>query len=78
MILAAIAHVGPGTFLAIVAASALAAYLAVLAAGRGVVVHVVVIELTLGILIGPDAIGLHPTELVTFFADLGLGLLFHF
>jgi len=78
MILAAIEHVGAGTFLAIVGASALAASLAVLAAGRGVVIHVVVIELVLGILIGPDVIGLQPTELVTFFADLGLGLLFFF
>jgi len=32
-----------------------------------------VIELVLGILIGPDVIGLQPTELVTFFADLGSG-----
>ena len=78
MIPAAIAQVGPGTFLAIVAASALAASLAVFAASRGVVIHVVVIELILGILIGPDVAGLHPTELVTFFADLGLGLLFFF
>jgi Kef-type K+ transport system membrane component KefB len=78
MILAAIAQVGPGTFLAIVAASAIAASLAVFAASRGVVIHVVVIELILGILIGPDVAGLHPTELVSFFADLGLGLLFFF
>jgi Kef-type K+ transport system membrane component KefB len=38
----------------------------------------VVIELILGVIIGPDVLGLHPTELITFFADLGLGLLFFF
>ena len=39
---------------------------------------VVVLELLAGILIGPQVIGLHPGEFVTFFADLGLGLLFFF
>ncbi|HEX7610661.1 MAG TPA: cation:proton antiporter [Solirubrobacteraceae bacterium] len=68
----------PGTFLVIVGCSAVAGTLAALAGGRGVVIPVVVIELLLGILVGPQVIGLHVTELISFFSDLGLGLLFFF
>ncbi len=70
--------VAPGTFLAIVAASALAATLATFLAGRNLLVHVVVLELVFGIILGPEIIGLHPTVLISFFSDLGLGLLFFF
>jgi hypothetical protein len=49
----AAAHLAPGTFLAIVAASALAGTLAAMAAGRGLVLPVVVLELLLGIVLGP-------------------------
>jgi hypothetical protein len=76
-VLAAIV-VAPGTFLVIVGCSAVAGTLAALAGGRGVVVPVVVLELLLGILVGPEVLGLHVTQLVSFFADLGLGLLFFF
>ena len=36
------------------------------------------LELLLGILIGPQVLGLHMPEFVQFFADLGLGMLFFF
>ena len=73
-----LARLEPGTFLAIVGASALAGTISVLAASRGVLLPVVVVELFLGILIGPHVLGLTVGELVQFFADLGLGLLFFF
>ncbi len=38
----------------------------------------VVAELVLGVLIGPQVLGLEVTEFMTFFADLGLGMLFFF
>ena len=70
--------VAPGTFLAIVAASAVAGTIAALASRTGLVVPVVVVELVLGIVLGPEIVGLHPTVLIEFFSDLGLGLLFFF
>jgi Kef-type K+ transport system membrane component KefB len=76
--LLAVVNLSPGTFLVIVACSAVAGTLAALAGGRGVVVPVVVLELLFGILVGPQVLGLHVTQLVSFFADLGLGLLFFF
>lgn len=76
--LAAAVNLAPGTFLAIVAVSALAGTVAAVAAGRGLIVPVVVLELLLGIVLGPWVLGLHVTELVGFFSDLGLGLLFFF
>jgi Kef-type K+ transport system membrane component KefB len=75
---AAVIHVAPGTFLAIVAASALAGTLAGMVAGRGVLVPVVVIELLLGVVLGPHVLGLHTSQFIDFFSDLGLGLLFFF
>jgi Kef-type K+ transport system membrane component KefB len=77
MVLAAV-NLAPGTFLAIVGASALAGTLAAVVAGRGVLLPVVVLELLLGIVLGPRVLGLHVTQLVGFFSDLGLGLLFFF
>jgi Kef-type K+ transport system membrane component KefB len=68
----------PGTFLAVVACAAVAGTLAALAAGRGLLLPVVVVELIGGIVIGPQVLGLHASEFVAFFADLGLGLLFFF
>jgi Kef-type K+ transport system membrane component KefB len=66
------------SFLVIVAASALAALLAVLI-GRRVALPVVVIELLLGILVGPHLLGLvNPDDFIAFFANLGLGMLFFF
>jgi Kef-type K+ transport system membrane component KefB len=42
------------------------------------VLPVVVLELVLGVVIGPEVLGLHPTTLISFISDLGLGLLFFF
>jgi Kef-type K+ transport system membrane component KefB len=74
----AVLTLAPGTFLAIVAASALAGTLAALTSGRGIVVPVVVVELVIGVVIGPHVLGLRPNEFISFFSDLGLGLLFFF
>lgn len=74
----AVVHVSPGTFFAIIAVSALAATVASTAGARGLVLPVVVIELLLGVVIGPQALGLRVTPFISFFSDLGLGLLFFF
>jgi Kef-type K+ transport system membrane component KefB len=76
--LLAVVDIDPGTFLAIIAAAALAGTLAALASGRGIVLPVVVIELLLGVALGPELLGLHPDQFVSFFSDLGLGMLFFF
>lgn len=68
----------PGTFLAVVACAALAGTLAAVAASRGLLVPVVVVELVGGVLLGPHVLGLKPGEFMAFFSDLGLGLLFFF
>lgn len=60
------------------AASALAGTLAALAAGRGVLLPAVVVELLMGVVLGPRVLGLHASSFIAFFSDLGLGLLFFF
>ena len=74
----AVVSVDPGTFLAIIAAAAVAGTLAAVATGRGIVVPVVVIELVFGVFLGPQVLGLNPDQFVEFFSDLGLGMLFFF
>jgi Kef-type K+ transport system membrane component KefB len=74
----AVVDVHPGTFLAIIAVAALAGTLAAVASDRGIVLPVVVIELLLGVVLGPELLGLHPDQFVSFFSDLGLGMLFFF
>jgi len=70
--------VDTGSFLVIGLTAALAATL-VTFGGRWVFVPVVVLELLLGILIGPDILGLAQSDqFVTFFSNLGLGMLFFF
>jgi Kef-type K+ transport system membrane component KefB len=76
-VLAAV-HVAPGTFFAIIAVSALAGTVTAVAGEHGVLVPVVVVELLLGVVLGPQALGLHVNQFITFFSDLGLGLLFFF
>src|SRR5580693_6597661 len=71
-------HVAPGTFFAIIAVSALAATVASTAGARGLVLPVVVVELLFGVLLGPQVVGLQITPFISFFSDLGLGLLFFF
>lgn len=68
----------PETFLAIVTASALAGTLAATVRVGGLGAPAVVIELLLGIVLGPHVLGLHVSQFTAFFADLGLGLLFYF
>src|SRR3954469_24229777 len=73
-----VAAINPDSFLAIVATTALAGTLATLISSRGVLVPTVVAELVLGVIIGPQVVGLHVTDFMQFFADLGLGMLFFF
>jgi Kef-type K+ transport system membrane component KefB len=66
------------SFLAIVSAAAVAALISALVSPR-IVLPVVVVELLLGIVIGPQALDLADVDAATkFFADLGLGMLFFF
>jgi Kef-type K+ transport system membrane component KefB len=76
-VLAAV-RVEPGAFLAIVAVAALAGTVAAIVGARGLVIPVVVLELLLGVVLGPHVLGLEVTPVITFFSDLGLGLLFFF
>lgn len=70
--------VDTGSFLVISFTAALAATL-VTFGGRWVFVPVVVLELLLGILIGPDLLGLAESDqFIQFFSNLGLGMLFFF
>jgi Kef-type K+ transport system membrane component KefB len=71
-------QVDSGSFFAIVAVSAIAA-ITVATVPKRFAPPVVVIELILGILIGPEILGLaHSDDFVEFFANLGLGMLFFF
>jgi Kef-type K+ transport system membrane component KefB len=73
-----VVDVDTGSFLVIGITAALAATL-VTFGGRWIFVPVVVLELLLGILIGPDILGLAQSDqFVTFFSNLGLGMLFFF
>ncbi len=76
---AAAFRVDTGSFLAIVGTSALSATLVAVAGGRSLFVPVVVIELVLGVLIGPQVLDIaHVNAFTEFFSALGLGLLFFF
>ena len=66
------------SFLSVVVAGALAAFVAGLVSTR-LPLPVVVLEVLLGILIGPDVLGLaDPDAFLDFFSNLGLGMLFFF
>ena len=70
--------VDEGTFLLIVSSAALAAVLVAVVPGR-LAPPVVVVEIMLGILIGPQVLGwAHVDGFTDFFQDLGLGMLFFF
>jgi Kef-type K+ transport system membrane component KefB len=72
-------NVDAGSFLAIVATAAVAGTLSAVIGARGVFVPVVVVELVLGVVIGPQLLDLAQVNSFTdFFADLGLGMLFFF
>ena len=66
------------SFLVVVTVAALAALLAGLLAGR-MPLPVVVVEIVLGIVVGPDLLDLaQPDAFISFFSNLGLGMLFFF
>lgn len=70
--------VDEGSFMLIVVSAAVAA-IAATAVGSRVMVPVVVFELLLGIIIGPQVLALaQPDRFIEFFANLGLGMLFFF
>src|SRR6476620_1989473 len=70
--------VDSGSFFAIVAVSAIAA-VTVATVPKRFAPPVVVVELLMGILIGPEILGLaHSDDFVEFFSNLGLGMLFFF
>ena len=71
-------NISPSTFLAIAAAAAAAATISSVAFDRGLILPAVVLELLFGIVIGPQVLGLKPGGAISFFSDLGLGLLFFF
>jgi Kef-type K+ transport system membrane component KefB len=74
-------HIGidVGSFLIVVVAGAIAGTIAALASARNLLLPSVVLELLLGILIGPQVLGIaHVNGFTQFFADLGLGMLFFF
>ena len=77
-VLAAVPTVEPEQFVAVVAAGAVAGTISAVLGGRGLLVPTVVVELVLGVLIGPQVLGLENSEFLDFFADLGLGMLFFF
>ena len=71
--------VDASSFLAIVATAAIAGTLSAMVGARGVFLPVVVVELVLGVLVGPQLLDLaHVDDFTDFFADLGLGMLFFF
>jgi hypothetical protein len=76
-VLAAV-DVEPADFLAVVGTSAVAGTISALVTGRGLLLPAVVVELLLGVVIGPQVLGLEVSEFIQFFADLGLGMLFFF
>jgi Kef-type K+ transport system membrane component KefB len=71
-------EVDTGSFFAIVVVAAVAA-VTVAAVPKRFAPPVVVVELMLGIAIGPELLGLaHTDEFIDFFSNLGLGMLFFF
>jgi Kef-type K+ transport system membrane component KefB len=71
-------EVDTGSFFAIVMIAAIAA-ITVVVLPRAVAPPVVVLELMMGILIGPHVLGLaHSSDFIEFFSNLGLGMLFFF
>jgi Kef-type K+ transport system membrane component KefB len=71
-------QVDSGSFFAIVTVAAIAA-ITVATVPKKFAPPVVVIELMMGILIGPEVLGLaHSDDFIQFFSNLGLGMLFFF
>jgi Kef-type K+ transport system membrane component KefB len=72
------AQIHPDAILAVVAVGAVAGTVSALVTDRGVLIPTVVAELLLGVLIGPQVLGLQVTDVMVFFSSLGLGMLFYF
>jgi Kef-type K+ transport system membrane component KefB len=68
----------PGTFLAVVTASAIAGTVSAGVRFGSVAIPVVVFELVFGVLLGPHVLGFTVSPFISFFSNLGLGLLFYF
>ena len=67
------------SFLIVVVAAAVGGTLAAVVGGRGLLLPAVVVELFLGVIVGPEALGLARVDaFMSFFASLGLGMLFFF
>jgi Kef-type K+ transport system membrane component KefB len=77
-VLASALTISPETFLAIVTASAIAGAISSVVSFRGIVIPGVVLELVFGIVLGRHVLGFKVTPFVSFFSNLGLGLLFFF
>ena len=78
MIPLAAVTVEPGQFLAVVATAAVAGTLSAIVTGRGLLLPAVVTELLLGVVIGPQVLGVEVSKFIEFFSSLGLGMLFFF
>ena len=72
------AVVEPASFLVVVGVGALAGTLATMLTGRGVLFPTVVAELLLGVVVGPQVLGVEVSEFMEFVSSLGLGMLFFF
>jgi Kef-type K+ transport system membrane component KefB len=72
------AHVDAAAFLVVVVTTAFAGTISAVLGGRGLLVPTVVLELVLGVVIGPQVLGLPTSDFLQFFSDLGLGMLFFF
>ncbi len=71
--------VDPGSFVIVVVTAAVAGTVAALVAGRGLLLPSVVVELVLGVIIGPQVLDAASVDSFTdFFSSLGLGMLFFF
>jgi Kef-type K+ transport system membrane component KefB len=70
--------VEPGVFFAIVATGAVAGTVSTIVTARGLLLPAVVLELLLGVLIGPQVAGLDVSQFAVFISNLGLGMLFYF
>ena len=74
----AVINVDTSSFFVIVLVAAIAA-ITVAVMPRRLAPPVVVLELLLGIVVGPEVLGLaHSDEFIAFFSNLGLGMLFYF
>jgi Kef-type K+ transport system membrane component KefB len=72
-------RVDTGSFLVIVATSAVAGTVVAVAGAHNLFIPVVVIELVLGVLVGPQLLDIaHVNGFTEFFSNLGLGMLFFF